>query len=284
MLKSKKMNNTIISFSGGRTSGMMLKTMIDECGGSLPDNVKVLFANTGKELNETLDFVNECSINWNVPIIWLEYVWNDDPQKRWREVTYKTASRNGEPFEALLLSRKFLPNPTMRFCTQDLKVRAMKLYAQQVLGWKEWDVAIGFRADEQRRVAKLSMPSNEPYERYAPLVNLNVTAKDVANFWDKQSFDLRLSNNNGKTMHGNCDLCFLKGANQVLSLIKENPARADWWIKMESIPRTKTDFDHKTGTFRKDRPSYSAMKEFALKSNDMFGFDEDSIECVGCTD
>lgn len=278
------MNETIISFSGGRTSGMMLKTMIDDCGGKLPDNVKVLFANTGKELPETLDFVRDCAVNFGCEIIWLEYVWHDEPQKRWREVTYETASRDGEPFEALLLSRKFLPNPTMRFCTQDLKVRAMKLYAQQVLGWKHWDVAIGFRADEQRRVAKLAITQNEPYERYAPLARLGISAKDVGAFWGKQSFDLNLPNMNGKTMHGNCDLCFLKGANQVLSLIKEKPERADWWIKMESIPRTKTELDTKTDVFRKDRPSYAEMKAIATDTEDMFGFDDEAIECVGCTD
>ncbi len=54
----------IISFSGGRTSGMMLRKILDAHGGTLPPDVRVLFANTGKEMLETLDFVRECSDRW----------------------------------------------------------------------------------------------------------------------------------------------------------------------------------------------------------------------------
>ena len=159
----------VISFSGGRTSGMMLRSILDAHGGTLPDDVRVLFANTGKEMPETLDFVRECSERWNVPITWLEYADHDEPQRRWREVTYETASRDGEPFAALIGRKRLLPNPVTRFCTIELKIRVMKLYAQQVLGFEHWDSVIGFRADEPKRVAKLSAPHREPYDRCAPL-------------------------------------------------------------------------------------------------------------------
>ena len=66
--------NTIISFSGGRTSAYMLRMLLDEHDGTLPDDWITIFTNTGKEKPETLDFVNQCSIRWNVPIVWLEYV------------------------------------------------------------------------------------------------------------------------------------------------------------------------------------------------------------------
>lgn len=63
----------VVSFSGGRTSGMMLWHVIEAFGGTLPDDVKVVFANTGKERPETLDFVERCSQRWGVPVVWLEY-------------------------------------------------------------------------------------------------------------------------------------------------------------------------------------------------------------------
>jgi 3'-phosphoadenosine 5'-phosphosulfate sulfotransferase (PAPS reductase)/FAD synthetase len=275
---------TIISFSGGRTSGMMLKLILDAHDGVLPDFVKVVFANTGKEMPQTLDFVNECSVRWNVPIVWLEYQSHEEPQKRWREVSYQTASRSGEPFADLITHKNYLPNPTMRFCTIELKIRVLKLYTQQVLGWKNWDVAIGFRADEQRRVAKLSAPSSEPFERYAPLAKLNITAKDVGDFWNAQEFDLHLPNMNGKTMHGNCDLCFLKGAGQTLSLISENSKLADWWIAQESRPFTETEQAAKTGKFRKDRPSYFEIKQMATNQGDFYGYEDVELADCGCTD
>ena len=65
-------NNAVISFSGGRTSGFMLKQILDYNKG-LPDNVKVCFANTGREMPETLQFVNDCSVYWGVQVTWLEY-------------------------------------------------------------------------------------------------------------------------------------------------------------------------------------------------------------------
>ena len=63
----------LVSFSGGRTSGYMLFRILEAYGGSLPDDMHVVFANTGKERLETLDFVSECAQRWCVEIVWLEY-------------------------------------------------------------------------------------------------------------------------------------------------------------------------------------------------------------------
>lgn len=62
----------LISFSGGRSSGYLLFKIL-EINIGLPMNVYVLFANTGKERLETLDFIHKCAANWKIPIRWLEY-------------------------------------------------------------------------------------------------------------------------------------------------------------------------------------------------------------------
>ena len=109
----------LISFSGGRTSGFMVWNIIQAHGGTLPEDVYVTFANTGKEAPETLDFVHEIGQKWGVKIHWLElYFGEERPVYRTKEVTYETASRNGEPFEALIDRRKYLPNPVARFIHQ----------------------------------------------------------------------------------------------------------------------------------------------------------------------
>ena len=274
----------VISFSGGRTSGMMLRAILDAHCGTLPADVRVLFANTGKEMPETLDFVHECAERWAVPITWLEYADHDEPQRRWREVTYETASRDGEPFAALIGRKRLLPNPVTRFCTSELKIRVMKLYAQQVLGFEHWDSVIGFRADEPKRVAKLSAPHREPYDRCAPLAAAGVTAADVSRFWEAQPFDLRLPNMNGKTMHGSCDLCFLKGRRQVFSLIREKPERAIWWSHQET--RIKSSGAGNGHLFRNDRMSYATMLALSQDHGEMFPFGgaEEVIEDCACTD
>lgn len=264
--------NTIISFSGGRTSGMMLKTMIDYYGGCLPENIKVCFANTGKEHPATLEFVQECSEQFGCEIVWLEWQRAERPSDRWKVVDFQTAARKGEPFSGLIDLRGYLPNPVTRFCTQELKIRPMKYYAQQMLGWKEWQVAIGFRADEPRRIAKLKI-QNECFDRFAPLAEMGITKSDVGKFWENQKFDLKLPNQNGETAHGNCDLCFLKGIHKRAALIAEKPQTADWWIAQEN----------KMGsTFCRNLPDYKTLKTIAINQQELFE-QEDNQDCF-CTD
>jgi 3'-phosphoadenosine 5'-phosphosulfate sulfotransferase (PAPS reductase)/FAD synthetase len=260
---------TVISFSGGRTSAYLLWRVLQSNHG-LPDEAIVCFANTGKEEEATLEFVRDCSVNWNVPIHWVEYRANDPG---FEEVSFETASRNGEPFEQLILKKKYLPNPITRFCTVEMKIKAIhKLLKSK--GWKhnenmDW---VGIRADEPRRVAKIAR------ERL-PLVTAGITAKDVGRFWREQPFDLGLPNVNGKTLHGNCDLCFLKGAGQTLSLIAEKPEKAIWWARMETLVQTSDKSFGDGARFRKDRPSYKEMMNYAQKQTDFFGMDEESIAC-----
>ena len=259
---------TCISFSGGRTSAYMLWRVIQSGGGQLPCQAIVCFANTGKEDEATLKFVQACSDNWNVDIHWVEY---RDADPAFERVTFDRASRNGEPFEALIKKRNYLPNPVTRFCTAELKIRTIHKYLKS-LGWdhnEEMDW-VGMRADEQRRAAKIADKSR------IPLVTAGITKQHISAFWKAHSFDLGLPNNNGVTMHGNCDLCFLKGGAQVLSLIAEKPERAIWWAKMEALALASKPSG---AVFRSDRPNYAQMAAFAADQRDMFDPDEESISC-----
>ena len=252
----------------------MLKLILTEHG-KLPEDIKPIFANTGKEMEETLDFVEECSQRWSVPITWVEY----RKSRNFEVVDHKTASRKGEPYEAIIEERSYLPNPIARFCTVELKIRTMHRYLHS-LGWEEWTSCVGMRADEPRRVAKLSNPSEGNYEtRIAPLAKAGVTVQGVGAFWKASPFDLRLPNMNGKTMHGNCDLCFLKGENQVVSLIREEPRRAIWWIEQEAKIKSKGRFKGDGARFRNDRASYQRMYEMALSHGELFGYDEPLEDC-----
>lgn len=261
---------TCISFSGGRTSAYMLWRVLQSGGGQLPCQAVVCFANTGKEDEATLRFVQDCSEQWNVPIVWLEY---EEPT--YKIVNFETASRNGEPFEALIRKRNYLPNPVTRFCTSELKIRPIARYLLSLEMAETKTEAenmsmIGMRADEQRRAAKIADKSR------IPLVTAGITKEDVGKFWREQPFDLGLPNNNGVTMHGNCDLCFLKGASQTLSLIAEKPERAIWWAKMEALAlASKPD----GARFRKDRPSYQSMSQFTKDQANLFDPNEETIAC-----
>lgn len=263
---------TCISFSGGRTSAYMLWRVLQSNNG-LPEEAIVCFANTGKEDEATLEFVRDCAINWNVNIKWLEFR-NDE--KKYAIVDFETASRNGEPFEALIKKRNYLPNPVSRFCTVELKVRTIHRYLKNN-GWTEWNSMLGIRADEKRRLAKIG---NQDYgkheEKTAPLGQVGVTKQIFGEFWKQQPFDLKLPNMNGVTMHGNCDLCYLKGAHQIMSLIQEKPERAIWWAKMESLGLASAP---NGARFRKDRPSYAQMLKFSKEQSNLFDPAEETIAC-----
>lgn len=261
---------TCISFSGGRTSAYMLWRVLQSHGGTLPPEAIVCFANTGKEDEATLKFVQDCGQRWGVDIHWLEF---RDADPAFERVTFETASRDGEPFEALIKKRNYLPNPVTRFCTAELKIRTIHKYLKS-LGWDhnekmDW---VGMRADEQRRAAKIADKSR------IPLVTAGVTKETVGEFWRNQPFDLELPNINGVTYHGNCDLCFLKGGSQVLSLIAEKPERGIWWAKMEALALALAS-KPSGAVFRSDRPSYSSMIQFAADQTDMFDANEEAISC-----
>lgn len=236
----------VISFSGGRTSAYMLRMILDAHGGTLPPDVYVLFADTGKERPETYDFVRACGVEWGVDIVWIE--------------------RPGQ-FTQLITDKKYLPNPIARFCTQELKLTPMRRW-MLAKGYDHWTNAVGIRADEPRRIAKMRGAAGTRKERWDnvfPLYESGITKEAVNAFWSSQPFDLQLGPD-----EGNCDLCFLKGYGKLKNIVRERPDLALWWADQEA----------RTGaTFRNDRPSYAAM----LAQPDLFQQAEDLIECY-CTD
>ena len=266
----------LISFSGGRTSGYMLWRILQAHGGTLPDDVVVTFANTGKEMPQTLDFVKACADRWGVHIEWLEYQANETPNQRWTAVTYDNASRNGEPFKALIRAKQYLPNPVTRFCTIELKICPMKFFAQQVMGWETWTNVLGLRADEPSRVAK-SRNNREVWDNALPLAVAGITKADIARFWSQQNFDLELPNINGKTALGNCDLCFLKSAATISAIMRANPDSARWWIEAEVEPLASKPSG---AVFRSDRPNYAEMAKAVREQRTFdFGTRDELIDC-----
>lgn len=254
-----------ISFSGGRTSGMMLKMFLDAHDGVLPADFVVCFANTGKEREETLRFVHDCGERWGVEIVWLE--WRLDGG--FERVGFNSASRRGEPFEALIAWKKFLPNWQARWCTGYLKVEAMTAYLR-TLGWTpgEYTEAIGLRHDEGLRLLKM-YERNEKKERLcsAPLAKAKIVNADVMRFWAEQEFDLCLGPG-----EGNCDLCFLKGRRLRKQLIRSRPDSADWWKRMEA----------ERGQWFDRRDTYAGLEAEVMESPDLFDrpdWSDFDVEC-----
>jgi 3'-phosphoadenosine 5'-phosphosulfate sulfotransferase (PAPS reductase)/FAD synthetase len=211
-----------IAFSGGRTSAYMLHEIL-EANGGLPDRAQVTFQNTGREMPQTLDFVADVGRRWGVNIVWLEYLPN---APHFQIVGHNSAARNGEPFDALIDKKQYLPNQQARFCTIELKIRTAKRYLMS-LGWRHWKNCVGIRADEPRRLNKPA--PKDRWTVWTPLADAGVGRHEVARFWEAQPFDLELPNVKGNCWLGNCDGCFLKSEAHVAAFTREYPKRAAWW-------------------------------------------------------
>jgi 3'-phosphoadenosine 5'-phosphosulfate sulfotransferase (PAPS reductase)/FAD synthetase len=228
----------LISFSGGRTSAYMLWRILQAHGGTLPDDVHVCFANTGKEREETLRFVHECGTRWGVRVRWLEFV--TDLRRvgaagRFEEVGYNSASRDGEPLSRLIARKQSLFS-TMRgrWCTQHCKVGVLHDFMQtQGYAGGEYVETIGFRADERDRVYEMPRRALNAGRRFAfPLAEAGVRKGDVLRWWEKQPFDLMIPRGSG-----NCDHCPFVSEKSRIARARLNPEGLDWWEKHEQERR-----------------------------------------------
>lgn len=86
----------------------------------------------------------------------------------------------------------------------------------------------------------------------------------------------RLLSVNGRTLEGNCDLCFLKPQRQRLALIKARPESAEWWIRMESLNLANKPSGAR---FRADGPTYAELTRFAASQGDLFDPSDEPISC-----
>lgn len=228
----------------------MLKQVLDAHGGQLPDRCEAVFANTGRERAETLDFVAALSDRWHVPITWLEFDYRPDARPKTRAVVVDraTAALDGEPFTALLDSGSWLPSMTARICTAELKVGTIDrhLWQRHGLTRRQTRKLIGFRHDEPRRWKPALY---QACEVAYPMVEAGVSAGDVAEFWRRQPFDLGIPSE-----RGNCDCCYLKPRANLLATIAAEPWRADWWI----------DVERRRGRTFRIGESFEALRDAAL--------------------
>ena len=224
-------NKLLISFSGGRTSAYMTWYLLNEWPDRENWDMVVVFANTGKEVEGTLKFIEMCSISWGIDIIWVEAMCKDENGNTFSEkgygvkhkiVSYKTASRNGEPFEEVI-SVLGIPSSKAPYCSRQLKTSAIDSYIKSI-GWNDYHKAIGIRADEIDRMNEdfRKLKVIYPFIKYKPL-----NKKMVLDWWKLQPFDLNID-----TDLGNCDACWKKDMKRLVRISKKKPEVLDWWQKM----------------------------------------------------
>lgn len=203
--------------------------MVEKLRREYSDRYEIIFgfANTGKEREETLEFIDKCDHEFDLNLIWLEAVVHLNKRRgcTHKIVSFENASRRGEPFESVI--KKYgIPNKNYPHCTRELKLNPIRSYLTSI-GWEtgSYDSAVGIRVDEPRRVRIDASKSNIVY----PLVHwFPMTKEEINDWWDDQTFELSLQNH-----QGNCDACWKKSNKKLVQIAQETPAIFSWWGRME---------------------------------------------------
>lgn len=216
----------LVSFSGGETSGYMAQWLIKNK--SKDYDMVFVFANTGEENEETLQFVERCDKEFNLNVVWVEadVQHNKRLGTKHKIVNFKTASRNGEPFKEVI--KKYgIPNQNFPHCNRELKLSPIHSYIKNQLKWKNYYTAIGIRYDEIDRIVSDRSKFNIIY----PLIEeVRMTKPKINNWWSKQKFRLNL-----KGYQGNCKTCWKKSKKNLYTIAQENPSYFDFFRRMEDL-------------------------------------------------
>lgn len=190
----------VFNFSGGKTSAYMTIKYWKE--GDL-----VIFCDTGREHPKTYKFINDFEAFENIPVIRLG---------------------GGSAFTDYLAKRDYemLPNRVSRGCTLELKIKVARRYLRSH-GLMKYENIIGFRADEPQRVHKAKNRWKQVVTSY-PLYKDGISKQDVNEFWKHKPYNLEIP-----SILGNCTLCFMKGKNAIMAILREYPELADQWIEDE---------------------------------------------------
>lgn len=215
----------LLSFSGGETSAYMTQWCLANMKHEY--DMIVVFANTGEEREETLEFVKKCDDILGFNTVWVEAVVNEgNKASTHKVVTFETASRNGEPFEDVI-SKYGIPNQSFPHCTRELKTNPITSYVKNEVGWDVYYTAIGIRIDEVDRVSV----KREEFKYIYPLAEYKrMTKAHVNNYWANMPFRVNL-----KGYQGNCKACWKKSDRKLFTIAVEDESAFDNMRKWESM-------------------------------------------------
>lgn len=239
-----------MSISGGRSSAMLAKLLIDSQKLKEVENIIFVeddysiryytyendedeyifgFGNTTREKEATLIFMRDIEINFGIKVFWVEAVVHFGERKgcTHKRVNFETARRRGEVFEEVI--KKYgIPNESFPHCTRELKTNPIRSFLREI-GWGSWrdyKTIIGYRKDEPKRN---SIAKAEKLNQWYPLTEWGIKKPDVAYFWNRQSFDLGIE----VDADGNCEDCWKKSDIKIIYQVKSNPDGSKWIIAMQ---------------------------------------------------
>lgn len=256
------MKNLLVSFSGGETSAFMAQWLNNHYEKFGYENIVFVFANTGLENEETLEFTQKCDDYFQLGIQWIEADIQHGERKGtgYNRTDFDYASRNGEPFESMI-QKYGIPNMSHPHCTRELKERPILAFSKDWFNGEPCDMAIGIRIDEVDRINLSASKQGFIY----PLIHSKMMPanKPMVNFyWAQMPFRLNL-----KGYQGNCQACWKKSDPKLFQIAKENIKAFDFPRKMEKkYAKTGFEFENNEASpervfYRKNRSARDMIKQ-----------------------
>lgn len=233
-----------------------------------------IFANTGEENEETLEFAHQCDKYFDLNLVWVEADVQHGKRKstQAKVVSFETASRNGEPFEEVI--KKYgIPNRKFPHCTRELKENPIKNYARSI-GWGKGDyvTAIGIRIDE---IDRMNASADRLGLIYPLVSDVPMSKKDINAYWNMMPFRLQL-----KGYQGNCKVCWKKSYRKLLTIAHNSPGKFQKFWQLEKdyehfTPPTRNESNPPYRFFRGDKTVNDIFN--LLKEGDFKMADDDSV-------
>jgi hypothetical protein len=198
---------------------------------------------------------------------------------------------SGKTFDEVLKRNRngkkviYLPNPTMRFCTTEMKLQPIFDWWQKNIS-EPVEMRIGFRANEMTRANNMLLKCNDngllemkaivgkrkSQNKWAdiewqkpkfPLIHDGIFKDIVEQYWKDKPIRFAYMNN--------CIGCFHREVHLLKKMQQMHPNKFDWFVKMEN--KSKEDYNNRSWNMKID---YSKIKNW-LPQTELF--DDDFNEC-----
>lgn len=271
----KNIKNIMVTVSGGRSSAMMARHI--QTSKKYKDFNKVyIFANTGQERIETIDFLKNIVKHWGIDLHIVEAVGSNvlGVGISYKLVCFDTLSMKSEPFESVIMHKNKgifdgLPNQESPYCSESLKTIPCKKFCDEIFGVNNYVKAIGYRKEDMpKRISYAEAKADKT--RIFPLLTdfkIPIGNLELNRWWSKQPFKLSI---HGK--YGNCELCWKKSTNTLIDNLRFGSRSVEWWQRMEKV--------YGNTAFRERKSIDDLIKLSKLPSTGLFEFpDDDSCVC-----
>lgn len=200
-------------------------------------NKAYVFANTGMERPETIDFLKNIEKIWGIPLTLIEGTYSNlmGVGVDYKVVDWESLDMQAKVFEGCIMhmnkgSFDGLPNQEAPYCSERMKTIPCNKFAKDIFNGEKFIRAIGFRREDMPK--RISWPEiKEDKTRIFPLLTdfyEPIGLLELNAWWNIQPFQLGI---NSKL--GNCELCWKKSDKNLVEVIRNGTRFVEWWKKME---------------------------------------------------